>query len=207
MNNPPTVPERSRETRIGLVLYGGVSLAVYINGVSQEFYHAVQGNGVYRLIKELTDSEIVLDIVSGSSAGGVNGILLAYALCNGRDFTRCSDLWRNAADIRRLVRSPSHGAGTVRSVLDSEGYYQSELERAFRLLVDAPATGEAPSHIKELDLFVTGTVIDGRIEKRVDDAGHAIEVKDYRSVFHLKHRHGRKSNFDSSTNPAVVTAL
>ena len=207
MNNPPTVPERSRETRIGLVLYGGVSLAVYINGVSQEFYHAVQGNGVYRLIKELTDSEIVLDIVSGSSAGGVNGILLAYALCNGKDFTRCSDLWRNAADIRRLVRPPSHGAGTVRSVLDSEGYYQSELERAFRLLVDAPATGEAPSHIKELDLFVTGTVIDGRIEKRVDDAGHAIEVKDYRSVFHLKHRHGRKSNFDSSTNPAVVTAL
>src|SRR5678815_3934216 len=73
--------QRSRETRIGLVMYGGVSLAVYINGVSQEFYHAVQGNGVYHLIKELTDSEIVLDIVSGSSAGGINGILLSYALC------------------------------------------------------------------------------------------------------------------------------
>ena len=43
--------EKGRETRIGLVVYGGVSLAVYINGVSQEFYHAVQGNGVYRLIK------------------------------------------------------------------------------------------------------------------------------------------------------------
>src|SRR6266498_4269355 len=95
----PPSPEKCRETRIGLVLYGGVSLAVYINGVSQEFYHAVQGNGVYRLIKELTDSEIVLDIVSGSSAGGINGILLSYALCNGKDFTRSQDLWRNSADI------------------------------------------------------------------------------------------------------------
>ena len=90
-------------------MYGGVSLAVYINGVSQEFYHAFQGNGVYRLIKELIDSEIVVDIMSGSSAGGINGILLSYALCNGKDFTRCGDLWRNAADIRRLVRAPSNG--------------------------------------------------------------------------------------------------
>src|SRR5688572_10353918 len=200
-------PGRSRETRIGLVMYGGVSLAVYIHGVSQEFYHAVQGNGVYRLIKELTDSEIVLDILSGSSAGGINGILLAYSLCNNKDFTRCEELWRSAADIRRLVRVPTDGPEPVRSVLDSEGYYQTELERAFRLLNSAPAQGEAPSPVRELDLFVTGTNIEGRIEKRVDDAGHVIEVKDYRSVFHLKHRHGRKSNFDPSSNPAVITAL
>ena len=203
----PAAPERSRETRIGLVMYGGVSLAVYINGVAQEFYHAVQGNGVYRLIKELTDSEIHLDIMSGSSAGGINGILLSYALCNGKDFTRCSDLWRNAADIRRLLRAPSNGPEPVRSVLDSEGYYQTELERAFRLLDNSPAKGEAPSPLKELDLFVTGTDIDGRTYKRVDDSGHVIEVKDYRTVFQLKHRRGRKSNFDATVNPAVITAL
>jgi predicted acylesterase/phospholipase RssA len=200
-------PERSRETRIGLVMYGGVSLAVYIHGVSQEFYHAVQGNGVYRLIKELTDSEIILDILSGSSAGGVNGILLAYALCNEKDFTCCDALWRGAADIHRLVRTPSTSSEPVRSLLDSEGYYQTELERAFRLLDSVPATGESPSPLKELDLFITGTDIDGRIEKRVDDAGHLIEVKDYRSVFHLKHRRGRKSNLDANSNPAVITAL
>jgi predicted acylesterase/phospholipase RssA len=200
-------PQRSRETRIGLVMYGGVSLAVYINGVAQEFYHAVQGNGVYRLIKELTDSEINLDILSGSSAGGINGILLAYSLCNGKDFTRSADLWRNAADIRRLVRPPSNTDEAVRSVLDSEGYYQTELENAFRKLDSLPAIAEAPSPLKELDLFITGTDIDGRTYKRVDDAGHVIEAKDYRCVFQLKYRHGRKSNFDSAGNPAVITAL
>ena len=198
---------RSRETRVGLVMYGGVSLAVYINGVAQEFYHAVQGNGVYRLIKELTDSEIVLDIISGSSAGGINGILLSYALCNGRDFTRCSTLWRNSADVQRLLRVPSNGPEAVRSLLDSEGYYQTELEHAFRMLDSTPATGESPSVLKELDLFVTGTEVDGRVYKRVDDAGHVVEVKDYRAVFQLKYRQGRKSNFDASSNPAVITAL
>ncbi len=199
--------EKSRETRIGLVMYGGVSLAVYINGVSQEFYHAVQGNGVYRLIKELTDSEIVLDIISGSSAGGINGIMLSYALANDKDFTRCADLWRNSADIRRLLRTTSTTADPVRSVLDSEGYYQTELENAFRMLESTAAHGESPSPLKELDLFVTGTDIDGRTYQHVDDAGHIIEVKDHRAVFQLKYREGRKSNFDSKSNPAVITAL
>jgi predicted acylesterase/phospholipase RssA len=199
--------EKCRETRIGLVMYGGVSLAVYINGVSQEFYHAVQGNGVYRLIKELTDSEIVLDIVSGSSAGGINGILLSYALANGKDFTRCADLWRNSADIRRLLRPTPTTGDPTRSVLDSEGYYQTELENAFRMLEGTTAYGEAPSPLRELDLFVTGTDIDGRTFQRVDDAGHIIEVKDHRAIFQLKYREGRKSNFDSLKNPAVIMAL
>ncbi len=204
---PPPPSQKCRETRIGLVMYGGVSLAVYINGVAQEFYNAVQGNGVYRLIKELTDSEIVLDIISGSSAGGINGILLAYALCNGKDFTRSMELWRNSADIRRLIRPTSSTGEPVPSVLDSEGYYQTELENAFRMLDGTTAHAEAPSPLKELDLFVTGTDIDGRTYQRVDDAGHIIEVKDHRVVFQLKYRAGRKSNFDSASNPAVNMAL
>jgi hypothetical protein len=61
---------KSREVRLGLVLYGGVALAIYINGVCAEFFRAVRGRGVYRLIKALTDSDVVVDIVSGTSAGG-----------------------------------------------------------------------------------------------------------------------------------------
>jgi predicted acylesterase/phospholipase RssA len=184
-----------------------VSLAVYINGVSQEFYHAVQGNGVYRLIKELTDSEIVLDILSGSSAGGINGILLAYSLCNGKDFTQSQDMWRDAADISRLLRKTAETDDPVPSVLDSEGYYQDQLERAFRTLDSTIGPAEAPSPLKELDLFVTGTDLEGIVYQRVDDAGHIIEVKDHRAVFHLKYREGRKSNFDARSNPAVAVAL
>ncbi len=80
--------EHSREVRLGIVMYGGVSLAVYENGVAQELFRAVNGEGVYALLKELIDSDIVVDILSGTSAGGINGILLAYALTNNRDFRR-----------------------------------------------------------------------------------------------------------------------
>src|SRR4051812_9710514 len=96
--------EKTREVRLGLVMYGGVSLAIYINGVVQEFFNAVRGRGVYRLIKALTDSDVVVDIISGTSAGGINGILLANALCASKELAPTAMLWREHGGIQRMLR-------------------------------------------------------------------------------------------------------
>src|SRR5262245_30818025 len=201
--------EKSREVRIGLVMYGGISLAIYINGVSTEFFRAVQGNGVYKLIKYLTDSEIIVDIVSGTSAGGINGIFLSYALTNNLDFTSSADLWRNLGDINALLRSPGTSPENSKSLLDSEVYYQNSVRDALQNMPKYPGTGDEPSEIKELDLFVTGTNIDGNICTVFDDAGHPIDVKDHRNVFLLKHRAERKTPFDPNceeyySKPAIA---
>jgi hypothetical protein len=110
-----------REVRLGVVMYGGVSLAVYINGVAHEFFRAVRGRGVYRLIKALTDSDIVVDVISGTSAGGINGVMLSYALCDECDFSSAATLWRTHGEIGKLLRSPK-ATKSATSILDSEGY-------------------------------------------------------------------------------------
>ena len=189
-------------------MYGGVSLAIYINGVAHEFFRLVRGRGVYRLIKALTSSDAVVDIVSGSSAGGINGILLSYALCNGREFSACAKLWRESGDIAKLLRNPSKDKSQS-SVLDGDGYYQRELEQAFDAMERIDRTvseKEDPSSIGELDLFVTGTDLAGNVYTLVDDAGHIIDVKDHRAVFMLQHREGRKEHFKESptTNEALA---
>src|SRR6185436_14934467 len=96
--------ELRKEIRFAIVMYGGVSLAVYINGVVQEFLRLVRSTRlplceldgserVYRKISYLTNGErlqdaadkskdpdanphtrFTIDIVSGTSAGGINGI-------------------------------------------------------------------------------------------------------------------------------------
>ncbi|HEX8189538.1 MAG TPA: patatin-like protein [Pyrinomonadaceae bacterium] len=190
---------KSLETRFGLVMYGGVSLAIYINGVAREFFRAVRGAGVYKLIKALTDSDVVVDVISGTSAGGINGILLGYALCNRKEFASCSALWRLDGDVRSLLRSP-HGADGAESLFDGEDYYQPRLEAAFREMPEyVEEEGEINSDFKELDLFVTGTDVDGQISTQFDDAGHPIDVKDHRSLFLLKHRRGRKHPFEPAS--------
>src|ERR1700743_3170311 len=94
------------EVRLAVVLYGGVSLAVYIHGVTREILnlvraskqlHADEHSGrpaaardldgstrvYYDVLKTLApdiDLRVVVDLISGASAGGINGVMLARAL-------------------------------------------------------------------------------------------------------------------------------
>ena len=131
-------PEFRQEFRLGLVVYGGVSLAIYMNGVCREFYNAVRGRGIYKLVKALTDSDIIVDVISGTSAGGINGVLLSYALTNSDkhtavDFKDFAQIWRESGDIAKLLRHPDlKPTQAINSVLDGEDYYQASLAEAFR---------------------------------------------------------------------------
>jgi patatin-related protein len=207
------LPIFSRETRLGLVLYGGVSLAIYMNGICQEFYNAVRGRGIYKLIKALTDSDIVVDIVSGTSAGGVNGVLLSYAIANSNqdaviDFKDFAKLWIENADIEKLLRKPVRGKNKppFDSVLDGEGFYQAQLEDAFQEeAIRHPEENDWYSEFSELDLFITATDLDGRIKQVPDNTGTIVEIKDHRAVFHLKYRQDQIEYIDNPFKPERIT--
>ena len=212
-------PDFRQETRLGLVLYGGVSLAVYMNGVCREFYNATRGRGIYKLIKALTDSDIVVDIVSGTSAGGINGVLLSYAVANSYekivvDFKEFGDIWRESGDINKLLRplKKENNQIDVNSLLNGEGYYQEELFKAFEKAgnkQESAPDGEWYSEFNELDLFITGTDVLGRIHQTFDNTGKVIEIKDNRCVFHLKYREDQDfgdpfSTTDKDTQQALA---
>lgn len=117
-----------KELRIGLVLYGGVALAVYINGVVTEIWHALRASRamqdnedanldstseIYRnLLTDLKGSaeadelRIVVDAVAGTSAGGVNGAALFKAIVQGADASVLNDVWLDDADIKNLQGEP-----------------------------------------------------------------------------------------------------
>src|SRR3712207_9499179 len=48
-------------------------------------------------------TRFVVDILSGTSAGGINGVLLGKAIANQQDFDRSADLWLDVADIDALL--------------------------------------------------------------------------------------------------------
>ncbi|MBV8452264.1 MAG: patatin-like protein [Deltaproteobacteria bacterium] len=191
-----------REVRLGIVMYGGVSLAVYENGVAQELFRAVKGEGIYAFIKELISSDIVVDIISGTSAGGINGIFLGYALVNNCNFSDCARLWREAGDLLNLLRKPNDTDPL--SLLDSRGYYQQHLEKAFTEMRPYNSAGCIVSELAELDLFITGTNVGGHIYTDFDDQGHPIDVKNHHQVFLLSFRQGRKNEFEPGGEPALA---
>ncbi len=198
-------PKFASEIRLGLVVYGGISLAIYIHGICQEFYHAVRGRGIYKLVKALTDADLVVDVISGSSAGGINGVLLSYALTNSSDrelvdFSSFASIWRNSGDVLRALYQPNLFKDRSReSGFSSEDFYQRELLEALAKSIEhqlprSPQEWFSPN--QELDLFIVGTDYLGRVNRTLDATGRQVAAKDHHALFHLKHRQGRKEPFN-----------
>jgi patatin-related protein len=129
---------REKELRIALVCFGGVSLAVYMHGITKEilklvrassalhriadrtarakatfFDHAERGNPEYDteavyfdLLREIGRSvelRVVVDVIAGASAGGINGSMLARALAHDLPMGALRDLWLDNADVSVLL--------------------------------------------------------------------------------------------------------
>ncbi len=133
---PPT-----KELRVGLVLYGGVSLGVYINGVVTEIWNALRasrdaglddckaGGKTDTVYRELLDAlasaevggtarlEIVVDTIAGTSAGGISGAALAKAIVSGGDMRELGETWIRKADIKKLKRRAPWRLGCRRRLL------------------------------------------------------------------------------------------
>jgi patatin-related protein len=114
---------RQKELRLALVCYGGISLAVYMHGVTKEIWYATRasrafhqgekpGSGAeavyHRLLGTLAATRelrlrILPDIISGASAGGINGVFLAQAIASGQSLEPLTRLWLEKADIEVLL--------------------------------------------------------------------------------------------------------
>lgn len=113
---------QTKELRLALVCYGGVSLAVYMHGLTKEVWklarasmrrHTPEGlppardsEIVYQALLDAIpglDLRVVCDIVAGASAGGINGVLLARALVEGHDLDAIRSLWLDGADSDALL--------------------------------------------------------------------------------------------------------
>ena len=202
MTAPSSNTDYTREVRFAIVMYGGVSLAIYINGIAQELLRLVRATArkqpadltgterIYRKVSSLLDDEsltmdqldqasadtnslpptrFVVDILSGTSAGGINGIFLAKALANGQNMDELKSLWITEGDIetlindRRSIEKPLELQNPPTSLLNSERMYFKLLQAFDGMDKAVPPRKEIDESpfVDELDLFVTSTDLQG----------------------------------------------
>jgi patatin-related protein len=113
---------REKELRLALVCYGGISLAVYMHGITKEIWRLARASRAFhdgrfctgsqeiyrRLLQEVERHAglrltVFSDIIAGASAGGINGIFLAQAIATGQSLDPLTELWLEAADVERLI--------------------------------------------------------------------------------------------------------
>lgn len=253
-DQPDPAIKFSQEVRFAVVMYGGVSLAIYMNGVAQEMLRlvratapAAKGSGevklrgaelsgterIYRKLGQMLrrggpprslpelergDAEIqtrfVVDVISGTSAGGINGVFLAKALANDESIGQLTGLWVEEGDFGRLLndkKGPSPAARRkMHSLLDSKHMYR-ELLKALEGMDTSAAAASGPSpYVEELDLFVTATDISG-LTLPIQLADGVVKERRHRNVFHFVYTTDEASgedinDFERANNPFLAFA-
>ncbi|WPB55533.1 patatin-like protein [Xylophilus sp. GOD-11R] len=275
---PEPAPDYTAEIRFGIVMYGGVSLAIYINGVSNEIFEmacATPRDGVvdegmdrdstrdvYRRLSWLTGNpdlrrryaeairqaatscrgdpydawsrmdtdglartRLVVDVVAGTSAGGINGIFLAKALANGQRFDALQDLWIQEGDIALLLndeksydaKAPGFDAARAQkpaSLLNSDRMYAKLLGALQSMpplagFSGKPTGGGTSPLVDEIDLFVTTTDIQGSaVALRLFDK--VVYERRYKQSFHFRYPDGRSqrvgTDFCQENDPFLAFA-
>lgn len=237
-----------RELRFGVVMYGGVSLAIYINGVAQELFqlslataHAPNDPqrflqqdpkgtaATYRLLARLlgrpatqlrewdaalasgarlsdlpvpedpVTTKFVIDTISGSSAGGINGAFLGKALACNLDLDGLQQLWIDQGNILKLIND-RHSVdkdtpglkptGTPRSLLNGQRMLQQllmALDGMDRSAAGKPDAARTSGHVNELDVFLTTTDVRGLpVGLRLADG--LVSEYEHRGVFGFRYR-------------------
>lgn len=188
----------TQEIRFAVVMYGGSSLAIYMNGVAQELLKLVRATApdirdpsrlhvqaasgselVYRKLGQMLSqnepvdlneapgrpvrTRFVIDVLSGTSAGGINSVFLAKALANDVTLEGLRGVWLDTADLGELFNDKS-GGGTPQkppaALVNSPFFYQKLLD-AFRAMDREKQAPHSP-YVEQLDLYTTYTDMQGQ---------------------------------------------
>ncbi len=241
--------------RFALVMYGGVSLAIYMYGVAQELLNLVKATAperpessdggalafeddettlpVYRKLSRLLGREkdadgpvrvrFVVDLISGSSAGGLNGVCLATALANDlpgavTQLGSLEKLWVQEGDLETLFagEDSARDGGVIDdnlrmpeappSLLNGLRFYKLLMKTLRDDLACEPSVSPGSRLVDQLDLWVTATDLDGRpVSIPIQNA--TVSERDHAYRFHFVYDPARPRNdFTKDYAPLVAFA-
>jgi patatin-related protein len=182
---------------LALILNGGVSLAVWIGGVTQEIDQLRRANAaasvedtdatatrpLYAKLLDVVKEDVVVDVIGGASAGGINGALLGAAIYNKQRLEGLRDIWITLGDFRRLLRRAKDPASA--SLFKGDDVVLPELRRELNRLYLRRSTAPEFDAGNQLHVFLPATDIQGIPARFADSTGREFFERDHRRVFHF----------------------
>jgi patatin-related protein len=237
------------ELRLALVCYGGVSLAVYMHGIVKEVHQLVRASRTFDQMDDLEAANqfhderteaayfealrdlarkgrrlsVTVDIIAGTSAGGINGVVLGKVLACGGEQDQLRQLWVEQGDLRKLLRAWPVGGLRLRAALavlsllsrirrptsPLKGEVMSQLLVAAMRNIDntrSQPTGLIPPG-GSLDLYVTLTDLQGFEVLVPTGAGGASQRdREHAQVLHFSSTQGLEREFGATATPALSFA-
>ncbi|MDS0133501.1 MULTISPECIES: patatin-like protein [unclassified Amycolatopsis] len=173
-----------QEIRLALTMVGGASLAIWMGGVATETSQLLResrsadGGGLYRKLLDLLRASVSIDVLTGTSAGGINAACLGLAEAFGSTPQVLRDTWITTGSLENLIRDAKEAQ--PRSVLDGDRVLLGDVERALRQIT---SEGAPPVDEPDITVLLTGTMIDGETTRFDDALGNLVRDTEHRMLF------------------------
>jgi predicted acylesterase/phospholipase RssA len=174
---------------------GGVSLAVWMGGVAHEIDNLRRAShrfpppagcdqeeaavlGLWEKHSRESKIRVTVDVIGGTSAGGLNGVLLATAIARGAPLTNLRELWKKSAQLSvDALLKPQLGGPA--SVLNGD-FFLEQIQAALDRM--APDAGQA----RDVTLTVTATSLTGAPRELHDSTGELFTEADHRRRYEFR---------------------
>ncbi len=192
------------EHRLAIVLNGGISLAVWMGGVVHEIENLRRAsNGIIRdditggldeaaiaeqeilerwaAAAEARNERITVDVIGGTSAGGLNGVFHATAIARGASLAPLRRLWIEDGQLAAdALLTPQRPRATS---LLSGSYFLSSIEAALAAIVPGPGMQDDRRFVS---LTTTASAYAGLPRALVDSGGAPFTQADHRRRYRFE---------------------
>jgi predicted acylesterase/phospholipase RssA len=170
-----------QEVRLAVVMTGGVSLAVWMGGIARELdrLRSETGNSVYHRLQNLMQTDIVIDVISGTSAGGLNGAFLAASVAYDSRLTDLRGTWLRDGAMLSLLRDPS--GRELRSLLQGDEVFLPRVNEALARI----RQGHDVRVQHPVELFMAAGLLEAQARPRRDRYGSVFPEATHLGLFHF----------------------
>ncbi len=193
----------TQEVRLATTLTGGVSLSIWMAGVSREINLLAQASQwryvggpipddggltgsakasltLYKRLLDLLDIVVEVDVLTGTSAGGINAAFLGLSRVKGYDLGRLRDVWLDLGALTDLIRDPTDK--DTPSLLYGDERMYAALHEEIPKFKKGPFP-PPPSPLPRTITYITTTLLNGETSRFTDSFGTLIQDVDRRGVF------------------------
>jgi patatin-related protein len=216
----------TQRLRLAVAMTGGVSLAVWMGGVAREINLLTQGSDLrarsegetgvppsggpqagslalrvrdlYGQLLDLVDMTAAVDVLSGTSAGGINAAVLGLANARRLDLGPLRDLWLRAGAFDQLLQDPQADPSPT-SLLKGDGHLLAALREGLTDLTTASSGITDKDLARETTVHITTTLLHGQDGRFTDDYGSSVFDADNHGLFTFSR--------DQLVEPEAVGAL
>ncbi len=187
------------QVRLAAAFTGGVSLAVWMGGMAREMNLLLAASRIrrgetvadttesgrrvragYTALLDLLDVDVSMDVLSGSSAGGINAVILGLANVQRFDLDGLRELWFTEGSLDGLLRNPSDKQAPSLLYGDQSllAGLRAGLEKLIATAPGNPAAAQDPTRV-----FITTTLLAGEASRFTDEYGTLVRDIDHHGLF------------------------